>query len=114
MPFRAVLHAAVANAFGRKALFQSDYEAYKAVRKFETAFNLQVILSLATKSKELSLSESLHKLAESHANPMSHLLFVKLAFLCWERFARVSQVPDHLPTLRQRQRRHRLRRLRPL
>lgn len=85
VPYRFVLQAAIANAFGNKSLEASTYEAYKTVKKKEMECNAQILKDLAKKTKAAERKDQLTKSASAYANPLMQYLYMRLAFSTWER-----------------------------
>jgi hypothetical protein len=85
VPYRFVLQAAIANAFGNKSLEASTYDAYKTVKKKEMECNAQILKDLAKKTKAAERKDQLTKSASAYANPLMQYLYMRLAFSTWER-----------------------------
>jgi hypothetical protein len=87
VPYSCALQVAIANSFGNKSLFNSDYKAYKMVKKKEMTCIVEVLKRLA-KETDHKADYNTYLLASTEliANPMKILLGMKLVLLAWKRY----------------------------
>jgi hypothetical protein len=86
IPYSCALQVAIANSFGNKSLFNSDYKSYKMVKRREMTCIVEVLKRLA-KETDLKTDYNQHLLASSEliANPMKILLNMRLVLMAWKR-----------------------------
>lgn len=87
VPYRFVLHAAIANAIGNKSLMFSKYEAYKTVKIKEMTLAAEILKSESKKvrSKKADANKYAKEIANLYVNSLTQYLFMKLALKTWIR-----------------------------
>ena len=93
VPFGAVLHAALKNAYGKKFLVDVEKDAYRIIRRMEVQCLANIMQknylsenkSRFSRFKKNKVSDGKDDYLENIANPFALLLFVQMSFLSWKK-----------------------------
>jgi hypothetical protein len=87
VPYRFVLHTALANAIGNKSLLYSKYEAFRTVKQKEMVLAAEILTALAKKgnSKKADMQNHLLWVCSKYANGLKYILYMRLALKTWIR-----------------------------